>query len=85
MVISFLNRSRWTHSPLPSDCTYKHFLGAGADSYPHLYLSEADGFARISFRTMTAASKHWVIAGLTDQSDAVSKWHLFQLGFRGNP
>jgi len=51
-------------------------LGNSVDHYPHLFLSEMDGFARISFRTMTAPAKHWVLAGLTSAADGDSQWHL---------
>ncbi len=50
--------------------------GNSVDSYPHIYLSETDGFARISFRTMLAASKHWVVAAHTNASDNISQWNL---------
>ena len=46
------------------------------DTYPHLLLSETDGYARVSFRTMTASSKHWVLAGHTNPDDNSSQWHL---------
>ncbi len=50
--------------------------GNSIDTYPNLLLSEADGYARISFRTMLASSKHWVLAGHTNSSDGASQWHL---------
>jgi hypothetical protein len=50
--------------------------GNSVDAYPHLLLSEADGYARVSFRTMLASSKHWVLAGHTNQTDGDSQWHL---------
>lgn len=50
--------------------------GNGFDSYPHLLLSELDGYARLSFRTMAASSKHWVLAGHTNVVDDQSQWHL---------
>ncbi|HBE41670.1 MAG TPA: hypothetical protein DDW27_10800 [Bacteroidales bacterium] len=50
--------------------------GNSVDNYPQLFLSEADGFARVSFRTMLASSKHWVLAGHTNQIDGDSQWHL---------
>jgi len=50
--------------------------GNSVDSYPQLSLSEADGFARVSFRTMLASAKHWVLAGHTNQTDGESQWHL---------
>jgi len=46
------------------------------DTYPHLLLSEADAYARVSFRTMLTPSKHWVIAGLTSTSDGDSQLHI---------
>jgi len=46
------------------------------DTYPHILLSETDGFARVSFRTMTAPFKHWVLAGHTNADDNSSQWHL---------
>ncbi len=50
--------------------------GNSVDHYPHLFLSEIDGYARISFRTMPASAKHWVLAGHTNQTDGDSQWHL---------
>jgi len=50
--------------------------GNSVDNYPQLFLSEADGFARVSFRTMLASSRHWVLAGHTNQIDGDSQWHL---------
>ncbi|MDO9254616.1 MAG: tail fiber domain-containing protein [Bacteroidales bacterium] len=50
--------------------------GNSVDYYPTLLLSEADGFARISFRTMLASSKHWVLAGHTNLTDGDSQWYL---------
>ena len=50
--------------------------GNSIDSYPHLLLSEADGYSRVSFRTMAASNKHWVLAGHTNLTDATSQWHL---------
>jgi len=50
--------------------------GNSVDNYPQLLLSEADGFARVSFRTMLASSRHWVLAGHTNQIDGDSQWHL---------
>jgi hypothetical protein len=50
--------------------------GNSVDYYPTLLLSEADGFARVSFRTMPASAKHWVLAGHTNQTDGESQWHL---------
>jgi len=50
--------------------------GNSVDTYPHLLLSETDGYARVSFRTMTASSKHWVLAGHTDLDDNYSQWPL---------
>lgn len=50
--------------------------GNSVDTYPHLLLSEADGFSRIAFRTMLASTKHWVLAGHTNQTDGDSQWHL---------
>lgn len=50
--------------------------GNSIDSYPQLLLSETDGYARINFRTMLASSKHWVLAGHTNQTDGDSQWHL---------
>lgn len=50
--------------------------GNSVDTYPHILLSETDGFARVSFRTMTASSKHWVLAGNTNSDDNISQWHL---------
>jgi hypothetical protein len=50
--------------------------GNSIDSYPQLLLSETDGYARVNFRTMLASSKHWVLAGHTNQTDGDSQWHL---------
>jgi ribosomal protein S6E (S10) len=50
--------------------------GNSVDHYPHLFLSEADGYARISFRTMTTPAKHWILAGHTNETDGDSQWHL---------
>jgi hypothetical protein len=50
--------------------------GNSVDTYPTLFLSEANGYARIAFRTMLASSKHWVLAGHTNLTDGVSQWHL---------
>jgi len=50
--------------------------GNSVDTYPQLLLSEEDGFARVSFRTMLSSSKHWVLAGHTNQTDGDSQWHL---------
>ena len=47
------------------------------DTYPHLLLSGTDGgYSRVSFRTMIASSKHWVLAGKTNSDDNISQWHL---------
>jgi hypothetical protein len=50
--------------------------GNSVDSYPQLLLSEADGYARVTFRTMTASSKHWVLAGNTNSANGDSQFHL---------
>ncbi len=50
--------------------------GNSVDSYPTLLLSEADGYSRVSFRTMTASAKHWVLAGHTNANDGDSQLHL---------
>ena len=50
--------------------------GNSIDNYPQLLLSETDGYARVSFKTMPASSKHWVLAGHTNQTDGDSQWHL---------
>lgn len=50
--------------------------GNSVDNYPTLLLSETDGYSRVSFRTMSASSKHWVLAGHTNLTDASSQWHL---------
>jgi hypothetical protein len=50
--------------------------GNSVDSYPTLLLSEADGYSRVSFRTMSASAKHWVFAGHTNVTDGDSQFHL---------
>jgi hypothetical protein len=50
--------------------------GNGADSYPQLSLSDLDDYARISFRTISASAKHWVLSGWTNPTDAVSQFHI---------
>ena len=50
--------------------------GNSVDTYPTLLLSEADGYSRLSLRTMQASSKHWVLAGHTNPNNADSQFHL---------
>jgi hypothetical protein len=50
--------------------------GNSVDNYPTLLLSEADGYSRVSFRTMSASAKHWVLAGHTNVTDGDSQFHL---------
>ena len=50
--------------------------GNSFDNYPTLLLSEVNGYSRVSFRTMPASSKHWVLAGHNNPNDGDSQFHI---------
>ncbi|MEE4177061.1 MAG: tail fiber domain-containing protein [Bacteroides sp.] len=58
--------------------------GNSVDNFPHVFLTETDGFSRISFRTLLAPEKHWVIAATTQESNSLSQYHInFNNGIEG--
>lgn len=61
---------------LSSPTAMMEIYGNSVDSYPTLLLSEADGYSRVTFRTMAASTKHWVFAGHTNATDGDSQLHL---------